>query len=80
MFPIEISLSPLKTSHGAFVVTAMQDVSERRHAEAERAHSIEAGRAQADLMQEAGRRSPRPARIAARARCRGASLSGTATC
>jgi PAS domain S-box-containing protein len=36
-FPAEISLSPLETADGAFAITAIRDVAERRRAEEERA-------------------------------------------
>ncbi len=34
-FPVEISLSPLKTEEGTYVISAIRDVSERREAEAQ---------------------------------------------
>jgi PAS domain S-box-containing protein len=34
-FPVEISLSPLRTEHGSVVIGAIRDVSDRRRAEAE---------------------------------------------
>ena len=36
-FPAEISLSPLETAEGAFAITAIRDIAERRKAEEERA-------------------------------------------
>jgi len=38
-FPVEISLSPLKTGQGTFVISAIRDTSERRRAE-ERFHGL----------------------------------------
>jgi protein-histidine pros-kinase len=32
-FPVEISLSPLRTPHGLFVTSAVRDITERKHAE-----------------------------------------------
>src|SRR6202034_944012 len=35
-FPVEISLSPLETAEGALVMSAIRDITERKHAQAER--------------------------------------------
>lgn len=40
-FPVDISLSPLETEEGRLVVAAVRDVSDRKHAEREIAHSLE---------------------------------------
>jgi len=32
-FPVEISLSPVRTARGLFVISAVRDITERRHAE-----------------------------------------------
>jgi PAS domain S-box-containing protein len=44
--PVEISLSPLETDDGMFVVTAIRDITERKRVEADRARLIEEQTAQ----------------------------------
>jgi diguanylate cyclase (GGDEF)-like protein/PAS domain S-box-containing protein len=39
-FPVEISLSPLRTRRGMLVIAAVRDISARKRAEAERSHLI----------------------------------------
>jgi len=49
-FPVEISLSPVETEHGALVASAIRDITDRKRAEAQRASLIRehAARAQAE--------------------------------
>jgi PAS domain S-box-containing protein len=49
-FPVEISLSPLETAEGLLVASAIRDITERKRAEADRAHLIreQAARAEAE--------------------------------
>jgi signal transduction histidine kinase len=53
-FPVEISLSPLETEEGALVMNAIRDITERKHAQAERELLGQRLR-QAEKMESVGR-------------------------
>lgn len=50
-FPVEISLSPLKTPKGMLVTSAIRDVSERKHVEEELARKTATLKDQAELLE-----------------------------
>lgn len=54
-FPVEVSLSPVETEHGALVASAIRDITDRKRAEAQRASLIRehAARAQAEAANRA---------------------------
>jgi PAS domain S-box-containing protein len=49
-FPVEISLSPVKTAHGTLVTSAIRDISDRKRAEQELARRTGILRDQAELL------------------------------
>jgi len=53
-FPVEISLSPLTTEEGTLVMSAIRDITERRHAQTER-ELLEQRLRQAEKMESVGR-------------------------
>ena len=53
-FPVEISLSPLQTEEGALVMSAIRDITNRKHAQAER-ELLEQRLRQAEKMESVGR-------------------------
>jgi PAS domain S-box-containing protein len=53
-FPVEISLSPLETEEGTLVMSALRDITERKHAQAEREQLGQRLR-QAEKMESVGR-------------------------
>jgi PAS domain S-box-containing protein len=53
-FPVEISLSPLETEEGTLVMSAIRDITERKHAQAERGQ-LEQRLRQAEKMEAVGR-------------------------
>jgi PAS domain S-box-containing protein len=53
--PVEISLSPTSTDDGAFVITIIRDVSERKRAEAERAELLASEREKGEQLKLAVR-------------------------
>jgi PAS domain S-box-containing protein len=53
-FPVEISLSPLETEEGTLVMSAIRDITERKHAQAER-ELLEQRLRQAEKMESVGR-------------------------
>jgi len=53
-FPVEISLSPLETEEGTLVISAIRDITERKHAQAERGQ-LEQRLRQAEKMEAVGR-------------------------
>ena len=54
-FPVEISLSPLQTSHGITVSAAIRDVTERRHADEARASAFQREREASQQLREVDR-------------------------
>jgi PAS domain S-box-containing protein len=52
-FPVEISLSPLKTDSGCLVVSAIRDVTERRRLEEERDRLLQSEREKSEQLQVA---------------------------
>jgi PAS domain S-box-containing protein len=53
-FPVEISLSPIETEEGTLVMSAIRDITERKHAQAER-ELLEQRLRQAEKMESVGR-------------------------
>jgi PAS domain S-box-containing protein len=53
-FPVEISLSPLETEQGTLVMSAIRDITERKHAQAGR-EQLEQRLRQAEKMESVGR-------------------------